>query len=39
VKERPKLISVVGDLSIIETEELEQFGTVREVQVDDLFVD
>ena len=39
VKERPKLISVVGDLSIIEAEELEQFGTVKEIQVDDLFVD
>ena len=26
-------------LSIIDTEELEQFGTVEEVQVDQLFVD
>lgn len=39
VKERPKLISIVGDLSIIEQEELEQFGTVKQIQVDDLFVD
>lgn len=39
VKDRPKLISIVGDLSIIEEEELEQFGTVKEIQVDDLFVD
>lgn len=39
VKERAKLISVVGDLSIIDTEELAQFGTVKQVQVDDLFVD
>ncbi|MDA1370005.1 MAG: insulinase family protein [Proteobacteria bacterium] len=39
VKDRPKLISIVGDLSIIDTEELAQFGTVEEVQVDQLFVD
>lgn len=39
VKDRPKLISIVGDLSIIDTGELEQFGTVQEVQVDDLFVE
>lgn len=39
VKGRPKLISIVGDLSIIEQEELEQFGTVKEIQIDDLFVD
>ena len=39
VKGRPKLISIVGDLSIINTEELEQFGTVEEVQIDQLFVD
>lgn len=39
VKDRPKLISIVGDLSILNTEELEQFGTVKEIQVDDLFVD
>ena len=39
VKDRPKLISIVGDLSIIDEEELEQFGTVKEIQIDDLFVD
>ncbi len=39
VKDRPKLISIVGDLSIIEQEELEQFGTVKQIQIDDLFVD
>ena len=39
VKDRPKLISIVGDLSILDTEELEQFGTVQQLQVDDLFVD
>ena len=38
VKDRAKLISIVGDLSIIDTAELEQFGTVQEVEVDDLFV-
>ncbi len=39
VKGRPKLISIVGDLSIIDVAELEQFGTVKQVQVSDLFVD
>jgi predicted Zn-dependent peptidase len=39
VKDRPKLITIVGDLSILDEEELEQFGTVKEIQVDDLFVD
>ncbi len=39
IKDRAKLISIVGDLSIIDTEELEQFGSVQEVQVEDLFVD
>lgn len=38
VKDRAKLISIVGDLSVIDTAELEQFGTVQEVEVDDLFV-
>ena len=38
VKNRAKLISIVGDLSIIEVEELEQFGSVQEVQVDQLFI-
>jgi len=39
VKDRAKLISVVGDLSIIDIDELEQFGSVEELSVDDLFVD
>jgi hypothetical protein len=39
VKDRAKLISIVGDLSIIDTEELAQFGSVKEVAVDELFVD
>ncbi len=39
VKGRAKLISIVGDLSIIEQAELEQFGTVKQIQVDDLFVE
>ncbi|MFK7865116.1 MAG: M16 family metallopeptidase [Pseudohongiellaceae bacterium] len=39
VKNREKLISIVGDLSIIDVEELEQFGTVKQVQVEDLFVE
>ncbi|MBL4819898.1 MAG: insulinase family protein [Gammaproteobacteria bacterium] len=39
VKDRPKLISIVGDTSIIDTAALEQFGHVREVQIDEIFVD
>ena len=39
MQNRPKLISIVGDLSIIDTNELEQFGTVEEVQVEQLFVE
>ena len=39
VRDRAKLISIVGDLSVIDTAELEQFGTVQQLQVDDLFVD
>lgn len=39
VKDRPKLISVVGDLSVIGEENLAPFGTVRQVQVDELFTD
>jgi predicted Zn-dependent peptidase len=38
VKDRAKLISIVGDLSIIDTAELEQFGSIQEVEVNDLFV-
>ena len=39
IKDRPKLISIVGDLSIISAEELEQFGSVEQVQVEQLFVE
>lgn len=39
VKARPKLISIVGDVSIIDADELEQFGRVEQIQVDDLFVE
>ncbi len=39
VKDRAKLISIVGDLSIIDTEELEQFGSVQQVEVAELFVE
>ena len=39
VQGRPKLISIVGDLSIIDTAELEKFGMVEEIQVGQLFVD
>ena len=38
VKDRAKLISIVGDLSIIDVDELEQFGSVQQLQVEDLFV-
>lgn len=36
---RPKLISIVGDTSIIDTAALEQFGTVQQIQVEDIFVE
>jgi predicted Zn-dependent peptidase len=39
VKDRAKLISIVGDLSIIDTAELTRFGSVKEISVDELFVD
>lgn len=39
VKGRPKLISVLGDLSVIDVKDLEQFGSVTEVNVDQLFVE
>jgi hypothetical protein len=39
VKNRAKLISIVGDLSIIDKTELERFGSVKEVAIDDLFVE
>ncbi len=39
VRGRPKLISIVGDTSVIDTGELARFGTVKEVQVNEIFVD
>ncbi len=39
VSGRPKLISIVGDLSRIDTEQLAQFGSIRQLQVDELFVE
>ena len=38
VKGHAKLISVLGDLSIIDVDDLAQFGTVKEVDVSELFV-
>ena len=38
VRDREKLISIVGDLSIINVDELKQFGSVQQLQVEDLFV-
>ncbi len=39
IKGRPKLISIVGDISAIGTEELGQYGRVQQIQVEDLFVE
>ncbi len=36
---KPKLISIVGDMSRIDAEALSELGTVTELTVDDLFVD
>ncbi len=38
VANKPKLISILGDLSIIDTDELTRFGAVQEVEPEDLFV-
>ena len=38
VRDREKLISIVGDLSVINVDELKQFGSVQQLQVEDLFV-
>ena len=35
---KPKLISIVGDLSRIDSDALATYGEVTRVQVDDLFV-
>ena len=39
IKDRPKLISIVGDVAIIDADELAQFGEVQQVQVEELFVE
>ncbi|MCI5106722.1 MAG: insulinase family protein, partial [Pseudomonadales bacterium] len=39
VAERPKLISVLGDLSVIDQEALASFGEVQEIDSESLFVD
>jgi len=39
VANRPKLISIVGDMSRIDADALAEFGTVKELSVDELFVD
>lgn len=39
VADRPKLISIVGDTSRMDLEALQQLGEVRELSVDDVFVD
>ena len=38
VKERPKLVSIVGDKTKIDMEKLKQFGAIQEVGVDQIFV-
>ncbi len=35
---KPKLISITGDKTKIDTEKLAKFGSIREVTVDDIFV-
>ncbi len=35
---KPKLISIVGDLSRIDTDALAAFGSVKQIDVDELFV-
>lgn len=39
IANKPKLISIVGDVSRIDSDALAEFGNVTQVQVDDLFVD
>jgi hypothetical protein len=36
---RPKLISIVGDLSRVQPEQLEDQGQLRQLTVDELFVE
>ena len=37
IAKRPKLISIVGDRSKIDMDELSKYGTITELNVDDLF--
>ena len=39
VANKPKLFSVVGDLSIIDVEALERFGEVTQIQINDIFIE
>ncbi|MDT8428873.1 MAG: insulinase family protein [Pseudomonadales bacterium] len=39
VANKPKLVSIVGDMSRIDVEALRGIGTIREMDVDQLFVD
>ena len=39
VKDRPKLISILGNLSVIDVNQLQQYGEVTELNVDQLFVE
>ncbi|MDX1491868.1 MAG: insulinase family protein [Pseudohongiellaceae bacterium] len=36
---KPRLISIVGDVSLINADALSEYGQVKQVQVDDIFVD
>jgi predicted Zn-dependent peptidase len=38
IKGKPKLISIIGDKNKIDMEALAQFGTIKEVSLDDIFV-
>ena len=38
VANKPKLFSVVGDLSIIDVDALARFGEVSEIQINDIFI-
>jgi len=39
VANKPKLFSVVGDLSIIDVDGLTRFGEVNEIQINDIFIE
>ena len=39
VANKPKLFSVVGDLSIIDVDALARFGEVSEIQINDIFIE